>query len=274
MFAKLLYLPFVFSVGETVHPLNLAIVPAAFVGFGGLFATGARTLWRRRDEAALFLATQFVVVFVLGLFFAAAAPKHLSIILPAFCMILAAGVAGSGKKMKMPARKQVVRVSLRAALVVLAVVTSAGSLVNYFVDREFHDADMVTPWREIVEQVRTNEHKDDALIIGYRGDRGIWRMFRRYYRGRLDPVYLDFGDWQGQLGSALKGRPRVWLLLHDTDPREEIKKWLGERAAVVGRYQYEEHTLKGMREGLGSIRNYRSYLYKLYLVKRKSEPGA
>jgi len=255
LFAKFLYLPFTFCLGETVHPLNPALVPAGAAGFGMAFAAGVLSLWRRRDHAALFVAAHVGVTFLIGLFFAAASPKHLTVILPAWGLLIACGLVALPRRLA----------PVAAALVLASV---GGSLVNYFTNREFADADMVTPWRKIAAAVEKDEGPHDALVIGYHGDRGVHDMFRRYYRGRLEPEYLDFEDWSGFLAARLAAHPRAWVLLHDIDARYRIEDWLrarGARLTVTG-FQMEEHTLRGLQEGLRHVHEYRSFLYRLCFV--------
>ena len=271
VFAKLLYLPFVFSVGETMHPLSPILAPFAFLGFGGLFFCGVWKLWRRGDEATLFLAVQFGVVFLVGVLFVAAAPKHLIVILPVFYMIVASGVEGLTRRPRWPGHRRVLLPAVRNLLMALALAAMIGSLVNYFLDREFHDADMVTPWQKMAALVRAGEKRGDIVIVGYHADGGIYRMFRRYYRGRRPVVHLAFSDWRGHLADALKQHRSVWLLLHDTDPREAIVQWARQHAVIystVG-FQMEEHTLQGLQAGWGHLREYRSFLYTLYHVRRR-----
>jgi len=257
--AKACYLALTLCLGETVHPLNPWVVPAALVGFGGAMAMGLAHVLRRRHALGVLLVTQVVFLYGAALLFPAAAPKHLTILLPAWCGLLAMGVG----------RTKAQRAALACALLMAG--TTGASLFNYYTGRQFHDADMVTPWREMASAVEESERPGDALVIGYRMDRGAYDMFRRYYRGRLRPEYLDFQDWRGHLDAALS-RGRVWLLLHDGDPWREVEAWLKSRGYPFSLtpFQEEEHTLRGLREaGLRGIRKYRSPLYRLYRI----EPG-
>ena len=214
MAAKACYLPLTFCLGETVNPLNFAIVPVAFLGFGATMAAALFHILRRRSRLGIFLLVQVVVIYVLALCFSAAAPKHLTILLPAWCGLLAIGLV----------RLRICWLRSACALVVLA--ATSASLFNYYAGREFADADMVTPWREMAAAVEKSERPAEALIVGYRMDRGAYDMFRRYYRGSLAPEYLDFKDWRGHLARELKGGQTVWLLLHDGDPHADIEMWL------------------------------------------------
>ena len=254
--AKACYLPLTFCLGETVNPLNLTVVAFAFLGFGATMVGALRHISRKRNRLAVFLLVQVVVVYVLALCFSAAAPKHLTILLPAWCGLLAIGLV----------RMRVCWLRSACTLIVLA--TTFTSLFNYYSGREFADADMVTPWRDMAATVEGSERPGDALIVGYRMDRGAYDMFRRYYRGALAPQYLDFVRWQEQLGGELKAGRRVWLLLHDGDPRREIVAWVaGQGSGVYVRFfQMEEHTLQWIRDGFGDREEYRSPLYGLFLL--------
>ena len=255
---KALYLPFTFALGETVHPLRLWVVLPAAVGFSLATVAGVCAAWRRRLPR--FMLLQLVAVFGAGLAFRAAAPKHLLVAAPAFAMLLAAGLVALRP------------VWLRWVAVVLIFGAQVVSLTNYFAGRDFHDADMVTPWRRIVKTVVANEKPGQALLIGYRSDPDTWRMFRRYYApagGKLDPVWLGRPVWRAKILRSVDRSAGVWLLLHEGDDREILEQWLKSRGLIEREwgFQLEEHTLRGLREGLGSAGRHRSFLYKLYLLR-------
>ncbi len=257
--AKLLYLPFAFSLGETVHPFNISVVVPAAIGFGVAFLAGLiLTVRTRRAELLLFHAS-FWTVFVPGIFFGAAAPKHLSICLPFFIGILALGVMA------------IRTVLLKRLLIILIVGCSAASLANYYAGKQFHDADMVTPWRSIVGEIEKGEAPGDVLLIGYRANPGVRNMFQRYYRGSLKPTWLyeEGNDWREVLDRTVREHGRTWLLLHDIDQRQERRGRIYSRLTVkmCKPFQLEEHTLMGLREGIGNVAKYRSHLYILYLVE-------
>ena len=280
---KLAHVTMALCVGETVHPLNFKVVLPAAVGFGAALLMGLRHAVRRRRSIAAFLAVQVFMVFGVALYFGAAAPKHLIIMLPAWLGLCAIGIAQS--------RKPVVRVAATG----LIVLTMTASLFNYFTDRQFTDADMVTPWREITAAIEDQDgdaSRPEDIFIGYQMDRGAYDMFRRYYRGGAPVHYVDFEAWRGQLRRHLDEGP-VWLLLHKGDPVEEIESWLAERYVTVSfiPFQMEEHTLKGLHEWRrargrqddvfswlatlpGYARKYRSPLYRLYYVEPQEAEGA
>ena len=162
-----------------------------------------------------------------------------------------------------------------AALAAVMLIVSAASLFNYFTNRQFADADMVTPWPQIAGVVERGETPDDALLIGYQPDRGVYDVFRRYYHGPLQPAPVRFEEWRWQLYEALRTHRTVWLLLHDGDPWQEMELWLRGRG-VTGKYrpfQKEEHTLARLRAGWGPRKKFTSPLYRLYRLQRTEKPS-
>lgn len=259
--AKAAYLPLTFSLGETVHPLNLKVVIPAFIGFGGIMAAAFWNTLRRRRPMMVLLFLQVIVGYGVGLAFDAAASKHLLVIVPSWCALLALGMACMG-------RKRTFGAILFGALILGS---SAASDANYFAGRQFADADMVTPWREIVARVEAEEMPGEKILIGYRPDPGAFDMFGRYYFGRLSAEHLDFTDWRGEIAGALERHGSIWLLLHDGDPWQDAEAWFLNNGAsfTMTPFQEEEHTLQGLREGWKNAGKYTSPMYRLYYVKLK-----
>jgi hypothetical protein len=256
--AKAAYLPLTFSLGETVHPLNLKVVIPAFVGFGGLMLLAFFRTIRRRRPLMVLLLLQVLAGYGVGLAFDAAASKHLLVIVPSYCGLIAFGLAHLSRK----------HVPWAVLLGILVFGTSVVSDANYFAGREFADADMVTPWREIVATVETEEMPGEKILIGYRPDPGAYDMFCRYYFGRLSAEHLDFDDWRGEIAGDLERHGSVWLLLHDGDPWADAEAWFRNIGVphTMTPFQEEEHTLQGLREGWRNAGKYTSPLYRLYHI--------
>jgi hypothetical protein len=265
MAAKACYLPLTLCLGETVNPLNFPVVLPAFIGFGIATISGVAAVFTRRRTLAVLLLIQVAIVFLSSLAFAAIGAKHLTILLPALWGLIAIGL-----------------LSLRAKWLgwlcgALILATMCASLFNYFTNRQFADADMVTPWREIAAAVERSEKPGDALIIGYQPDRGVFDIFRRYYRGKLEPQYLDFPNWQGHLTRELKEHHRAWILLHDTDPWQKMEDLsnFGRASHIVflQTFQIREHTQALVKAGFifgapdDMLGMFQSPLYRLYLLE-------
>ncbi len=261
--AKICYLPLTLCLGETVNPLNIPIVLPALIGFGVAVFAGIATALARRRSLAVLLFIQVAVVFLSSLAFSAIGAKHLTILLPAWFGLIAIGLLSLRAKW----------LGWLCGLLILATVTA--SQFNYFTNRQFADADMVTPWREIAATVERSERPGEALIIGYHPDRGVYDVFRRYYHGKLKPQYLDFADWEGQLTQELRSHRGVWILLHDSDPYDKIEALVGSGRPAMYRvtpFQMREHTLKRIEAGYifgapdDMKRMFETPLYRLYYV--------
>ena len=261
--AKVCYLPLTLCIGETVNPLNFPVVLPAFIGFGIAIFSGVVAVSARRRSLAVLLFIQVAAVFAASLAFSALGAKHLTILLPALCGLIAVGLLSLRVKW----------LAWLCGLLILA--TTLASQFNYFTNRQFADADMVTPWRGIVATVEAAERPGEALIIGYHPDRGVYDIFRRYYHGKLNPQYLDFSDWQGQLTRELKEHRGVWILLHDSDPYDKIEALIGSGRPAdyrVTPFQMREHTLKRVEAGYifgapdDMKRMFETPLYRLYYV--------
>ncbi len=220
-----------------MNPLNFPVVLPAFIGFGiaiverhrGASSPGGRSL-------AVLLFIQVAVVFAASLAFSAIGAKHLTILLPAWCGLIAIGLLSLRAKW----------LGWLCGLLILA--TTIASLFNYFTNRQFADADMVTPWREIAATVERSERPGEALIIGYHPDRGVYDIFRRYYHGKLKPQYLDFSDWRRATDAGTQKSQRRL----DSPPRQRSMggdRSIGRKSSVppcfaLTPFQMREHTLK------------------------------
>lgn len=261
--AKICYLPLTLCLGETVSPLDLWIVLPAFLAFGTVMAYGAVLIIRARCDIGILFLIQIVVALAMAVAFPAVAPKHLLVLLPAWCAVAAAGLA------------LIERRWLAAALGVILLAVTAASLFNYHTERDFTDADMVTPWRDMAASIETRRAQDAVILVGYRPDEGVYWMFRRYYDGGAQVDRLNVDDWRATLDRDLAAHTEVWLLLHDGDPWPEIEQWFatGKVDHLQWEYQNEEHTLKGLREGWSSRHKYHTPLYRLYQLRRPSPPA-
>jgi hypothetical protein len=218
-------------------------------------------VWRfgRREHAAgFFLLSPLVLVFLGGIFFAAAAPKHLIIVLPALAITLAVGVLHARPEW------------LGWAMLSLIVIASGVSDFNYFMGRQFADASMIIPWRQIAHEVKTDERPDEVVLLGWRtrgeaygSDRAL---FERYYEGSLPVRYLSEDDWRERIRRSVTVGG-AWLLLERGESRETIAAWLKAQGFHVTEHGFvrEVETLRMIKEG-GSPEQYRSYVLILYHV--------
>ena len=256
--AKVAYQAMTFCLGETVNPLNWWVVPISALAFGSMIVAGVVIVLRRRRPMAVFLLLQAVIVYGMGLYFGAAAAKHLAVLLPAWFGVIAIGIVRT--------RVRWVKVAALTVMLTAMIVSN----VNYFTGWEFADADMVTPWREMVKAVRAESGPGDAVIIGYQMDRGAYDMFNRYDDGEIETEYLDFKNWRSHLDKAMQEHKHILLLLHDGDPWEEIETWLrGQNIFFeMQPFQEEEHTLERIRarDFFGPGERFQSPLYRLYRI--------
>lgn len=260
--AKVAYLAFALCVGETVHPLNGLAVVTAFLGFFGTFVFAAIRCVKRDRSTGLFLAAPIACTLIPALFFAAVAPKHLMLILPLLAILLAIGL---------------VRVKAKWLAVALAGMMAGPCLygdVNYFARREFADASMVVPWRDMARIATQWSGEGGTVFIGWRtlgerfgSDKALFERYCGETRG-VHIAYLSPDGWRAQVADALADRGRVALLLHRAEPRREIVVWLAAQGAVQAHpFLYDEETLLRMKEG-GDADSRSSHVFVLYLVRR------
>ncbi|MFH1904417.1 MAG: glycosyltransferase family 39 protein [bacterium] len=253
-FIKAAYFFYSFTLGQTVYPFNLYIVVPLLVVFSIVFIYGVIYLLREHGQYKKIILFWLFIPFIIGLFMPACAPRQLLLILPAFCVILAAGIV----RMRYKWGRWIV-----GAVIIL---TFAYSNYNYFTNRQYFDVDMVTPWRAITDEITVNEQKDDVVLLGR-----LMECFPLYYRGNL-PIYrINPFDKPEQIKKYGEKHKRLWILLHSERPRENFEQWMRENGEIIltKKYLYEEDTAKGLKEGFKNIHKYHEYKYKLYLLKLK-----
>jgi hypothetical protein len=260
--AKVCYLPLTLCIGETVNPLNFPVVLPAFIGFGIAIFSGVVAVFARRRSLGVLLFIQVAAVFAASLAFSALGAKHLTILLPALCGLIAVGLLSLRAKW----------IAWFCGLLILA--TTLASQFNYFTNRQFADADMVTAWLEIASTVERSETYGEVVIVGYRPDHGVYDIIRRYYHGDhdLQVQYMDFAHWRRQLTRNPKQIASFWMLLHDSDPWEEIEAWMKAHGYTftLTTFQMREHTLARLRAGYffhAPPGEFESPLYRLYHVQ-------
>jgi hypothetical protein len=110
------------------------------------------------------------------------------------------------------------------------------------------------------------------LFIGWRTTNDRFgsdkSLFERYYHGACPIAFLTSDGWESEIAPVIGKGERVWLLLHRDETRTEIEVWLNDKHYAVEQFpfQYDEETLRWLKQG-GPRGQYRSYLYKLYLVQ-------
>ena len=276
---KVLFTLFVLSLGLTVHPWNLKIVIPAVIGFSSAFILGMRSLlqWRTSHiNGHLLILFLFLIPFSIEVFIPVCAPRQILGSLPFFYAIIGMGIF------------KINRTWIRTVVCALILLVCLFSLQNYFTDRQFVDADMVTPWDKIGQDIAGSAYDTDTIVLltTYSGN------FYHYYRGPAKVIYqlphfasrkypelyreeFVIRELQGyeDFKSIVGDSQRTWVLVAEgCGMSKSAEDWLiDENARVVGNYQLEEHTLRGLRESWASRHKYRSYLYRLYLCGRSSE---
>lgn len=261
--AKAIYLAFAMCAGETISPLNFPAVAAAGLGFGAAGISGFARLLKRDRRQAWFILPVITIIYGVGLFFAAASPKHLAVMLPALILFLAIGIAYMRPRW------------LRAITLLLVLGVSIYSVLNYFSGVHFADASMVAPWREMSEFIEQREEGNELIYVGWRTKQDRFgtdkALFARYYEGDCELRFLSAEDWNRQIDEAAQSDGRVWLITYRDEPWEEIKRTAQEAGHKVEVYpfQKEEEILRRLAEH-GPRGEFVTYMYRLMLIEQSS----
>jgi uncharacterized membrane protein len=190
------------------------LVPTAIL-FASLFVLGLRGLLQDKDRASFVLLWLGVPIF--GAFTVATLmtyhvynTRYVAMVLPAYLIILAAGLAGI--------RRTQIRVFLVAALLVI----NSISLYNYYFNPQYARADARAAAKYLQEKAQS---RDIILAVGNP------TALRYYYKGSLpigtiDARRVEDHTLTANLQKVAKDRDRLWLVeirSWQKDPKRRVK---------------------------------------------------
>jgi len=208
-----------FSAGCTMERENARL---AALGFSALAALGVLASLRDRGRAraaallSLHLAVPTLVLFAITHNRPKFAPRYLLPILPAFYLLIAAGLSAVGDRRRAGIPRWLAIAGLLLSLAFVSGV-SARSLANYYFDNRYARPD----FRAVAEYIRSHGREGDAIVLvgGH-----MQAAFGYYYQEDL-PVYplpgglilstkepLDYRA-ADELNRIAQGRDRLWLVL-------------------------------------------------------------
>ncbi|HEY2956414.1 MAG TPA: glycosyltransferase family 39 protein [Candidatus Eisenbacteria bacterium] len=208
------------------HAPGIAAVTLVFGALGGLGLLALRRRGRLGEAALWLLAPALLVSYFALHNFKVFHPRYLSVALPGFLLVLAAGLAGLGRR---------ARWFLGAAVGALWLV----SLFHLYFDPRYGKED----YRGAGALIRARGEAGEKLIAVNSEDPMYY-----YYRGPLphDRLWLGFVDrpqrLEQKLGEALQGARGAWVVLsrpEDLDPRGVFARTLDLRFPDAERFAFE-----------------------------------
>ncbi len=194
---------FSFSVGQTILPWNLIVVPALFIIISCFILTFIKKIPLSRER--LYLLLLLFLPLAIGILFRISLPRYFMFIAPVFFIFVAAGLWMLPKK------------AMAVGALVIILVWGYG-IRNYYANKEFHFMGNVDPWRQIGTFLKENVGKNETLYC-----LGLGIVPLRYYYN--DPI-LNLGDpklvekLQNLDKSSVK---RLWIIF---TYQEEYDNWL------------------------------------------------
>jgi mannosyltransferase len=241
-----------FSLGPSVRELHVSrslstlwphvlIISLCSLLFGSLFVRGFVAMWRRPDTGRFL--TSWLAVPIIGVFgISAAIPdlaynvRYVAMALPAYSMILSAGIAGF-------------RRSLAQTILLAAVLLVNGlSLANYYSNPLYSREDARSAARFL--EVATDP-RDIIVVVGNAA------ALRYYYKGSSPLV--RWGKKVIAAGSALTDRLRELQANHDHIWLVEIRPWEADPKGMVNAVLDNTYTRIEHKE----LRGVNIYLYRL-----------
>ena len=239
---------------DAVNVLSIGIATTRFgfraglATFLGLAALGAGWI-RSRGALLLWLLIPILGIVVLSRSRPLYEPRFLMLVLPAWTILVGAGLAalggvagrmlGGGSGLP-PLARQLVVIAVGVVVAGLLLIPTARSLASYYFDPTYARDD----YRGLAQTVALREQPGDAVILTAPGQIEI---FGYYYRGQSDLFPLprqrpiDVADTRARLEAMGDGHDRVWLVrwaANEADPDDLILGWLEGRGRRLGSQQF------------------------------------
>jgi len=225
-----------FSLGPSVRELQLSrsirslathtwtLLPVGLL-FATLFASGVKKLWHNRNAGMFVLL--WLSVPILGTYLLATLTtfheyntRYVMMSLPAYMLILAAGIAG------LP------RTRIRLALLASVLIVNGLSLANYYFDPHYAREDA----RSTAEYLKSETSARDVILIN-----GSPTALKYYFNTGLALIPIDSQTTENELFVTAKLREvnknsnRIWLVemrSWETDPKRNVKATLEKLARL------------------------------------------
>ncbi|MGE3908960.1 MAG: glycosyltransferase family 39 protein [Chloroflexota bacterium] len=176
-------------------------------------------------------------------------PRFLMLVLPAWVILLGAGLVALGQGAGTlltgqlglpPAARQIAVVALAMVVAVSLLIPTARSLASYYFDPVYARDD----YRGLAQTIMLREQPDDAIILTAPGQVEI---FGYYFHGQADLFPLpqqrpiDPADTRARLEALAETHDRVWLVrwaANEADPDDLILGWLEGRGRRLGNQSF------------------------------------
>jgi hypothetical protein len=245
----------VLSIGIATTRFSFRAGLAPFLGLAalGAFTLSTRPAARRGAGEVIFILLWLVVpiagIVVLSRSRPLYEPRFLMLVLPAWAILVGAGLVALGRLTRMalggpvplpPVARQFAVVAIGMLVAVLLLIPTARSLASYYFDPAYARDD----YRGLAQTVTLREQPGDAVILTAPGQIEI---FEYYFHGGADLFPLprqrpiDPTDTRARLEAIGDEHDRVWLVRWaavEADPDDLILGWLEGRGRRLGSQQF------------------------------------
>jgi hypothetical protein len=245
----------VLSIGIATTRFSFRAGLAPFLGLAalGAFTLSTRPAARRGAGEVIFILLWLVVpiagIVVLSRSRPLYEPRFLMLVLPAWAILVGAGLVALGRLTRMalggpvplpPVARQLAVVAIGMLVAVLLLIPTARSLASYYFDPAYARDD----YRGLAQTVTLREQPGDAVILTAPGQIEI---FEYYFHGGADLFPLprqrpiDPADTRARLEAIGDKHDRVWLVRWaavEADPDDLILGWLEGRGRRLGSQQF------------------------------------
>jgi len=175
-------------------------------------------------------------------------PRFLMLVLPAWTILLAAGLVALGRGTSVllghlglpPLARRLAVIAIGMVVAGSLLIPTVRSLASYYGDPVYARDN----YRGLAQTVALREQPDDAIVLTAPGQIEI---FGYYYQGRADlfplPIQrpMDPADTRARLEALAVDHDRVWLVrwaANEADPDDLILGWLEGRGRRLGNQQF------------------------------------
>ena len=201
----------------------------------------------KTKDTAVFFSIFLFLPMLLALLISDAMPRYLIFLSPIYYLIIANGIASISHNI------------FQIFILLFVTILIGFSVVNYYLNREFHILANVDPWREVGKYINENIKKDDQVF-------NIGGSLPLKYYSRLNVSILG-ADMVTLNQMKIHENGRVWLIVSNPALKkkgEEAIQWMNKHYNIIAEKKYHKDS-DYIKKAKYFRKNFLEHRIKIYL---------